>query len=143
MKWVCLFSILMSVNVQADSVRHLQLSNQLVFYKQKNGPDLSLPIQLSDKIILSIASDVSLTGGSELKKVFSENFVSGDLRAYFEVYFFNQNSEMYLSQQVTLFRADGLVAKCTSYFGLDQTFLVPGSCAGAQGDFLYGVAIYK
>ena len=101
------------------------------------------PDHLTPKIDLTAKFEIPLTSGPKLKKVYSESFEVEDFKAVFEIYFFDQNNQKYLSQQVFLYKGGEIITRCASYFGLDQRYLVPGSCAGNQEGKLYGIALYK
>lgn len=121
----------------------LEFNSKFNVYSQKIGAEFSLPIALSEKIELNAKIELPTSNDIKLKKVFTQTFSIKEFKTIFEIYYFNQNNQRYLSQQVYLYKDNQLITRCTSYFGLNQNYLVPGSCGGVQGTALYGVALYK
>lgn len=128
---------------QIYAVETIHFESTWNLYKQTMGTHFSLPQPLSERTKLSVRFELPAADGPALKKVFTETAVVNEFKVIFEVYHFNQNSQRYLSQQIFLYKDEKLITRCTSYFGLDQKYLVPGSCAGVKDDTLYGVALYK
>lgn len=131
------------ISLQAQAIERIQLENTFNLFSQKLGPDFTLPVPLSDRIKLTAEFELPAAEGPQLRKMFSQNFEFNEFKTVFEIYFFDQNGLRYLSQQVFFYKNSQLVTRCTAYFGLEQKFLVPGSCAGVVDGELLGVAIYK
>lgn len=123
--------------------RSLEFKSKFNLFSQELGSAFSMPVQLSPKTELNIKFEIPTSTGPTLRKVFSQAFDVEDLKAVFEIYYFDQMNQKYLSQQIFLYKGSELITRCTSYFGLDQTYLVPGSCAGNKEGKLYGFALYK
>jgi len=137
-----LLTLFFATQVQANE--SISLENSWNLFKQKLGPDFSLPEPLNARTKLAIQFEIpSAAGGAALKKVFSQVTTVNEFKTEVEIYYFDQNSQRYLSQQVFLYKEEKLITRCTAYFGLEQKFLVPGSCAGVEDEILYGIAIYK
>lgn len=135
--------ILFILCFQSYAGQVIRLENSWNLFSQKLGPGFILPDPLSAKEKLNVNFELPDTNRPALRKVFSQTSEVNEFKAVFEVYFFNENSQKYLSQQVFLYKEGLLITRCTSYFGLEQKFLVPGSCAGVLSGELLGVAIYK
>jgi len=137
-----IISLILFLSFQAQAAS-LEFENSWNFFTQKLGPGFTLPEPLSNRAKLVIQLELPDSGGSTLKKVYSQAMDVNEFRAIIEIYYFDQNSQKYLSQQLYFYKEGDLVARCASYFGLEQKFLVPGSCAGVSGKSLFGIAIYK
>lgn len=133
--------VFLSVQVKAAQLMHLENSWNL--FSQELGPGFHLPEPRSDRVSLIIEFELPAQGSTTLKKMYADTFTSGDLKVTFEIYYFNKGLQEYLSQQISITKGQETVSRCTSYFGLEQRFLVPGSCAGNVGGTLFGVALYK
>ncbi len=141
--------ILFSPILKAD-VKNVSLSGWIQFFRQSITDEISLPISLGQKQNLNVVFDLDTEDGLSLKKVFSSHvFLEPDetnpenLKIKIEVYYFNRPEGRYFSQQVFIYRQDCLIAKCTSYFPLQQNYLVPGVCSGRDGESLFGTALFK
>jgi len=138
---ILVLTFLLSIQSLAGDV--VTLENSFNLFSQKLGPDFNLPVPLSQKEKLTIQFELPGPNGPALRKVFSQTYKINSFKAVFEVFFFNQNGQKYLSQQVYFYKEGSLVTRCASYFGLEQKFLVPGSCAGVAAGELFGVDIYR
>ncbi len=140
-KYFLVAFMLVSFQGRADSADQIKLLNHFRVFTQKSGALVPTPV--SDRQDLSIEFAIPINDEPTIKKVYNRVFDNGDFKTQFEVYFFNQNSERYLSQQITLTLKNEIVVKCTSYFGTDQKMLVPGACAGSKDGSLYGVSVFR
>lgn len=138
-----LFLILIFVIQAQAATENVQLENSWNLFTQKLGPGFTLPEPLSQRAKISIQFEIPPSDANLLQKVFSKTIKVNEFRTEIELYFFNQNSHKYLSQQLFLYKENKLITRCTAYFVLEQKFLVPGSCAGVDGESLFGIAIYK
>ena len=141
--------VLFSVTLKAE-VKNVSLMGSIQFFRQAISNEISLPISLGQKQNLNVVFNLDTVDGFSLKKVFSSSLFlessstdTETLRANIEVYYFNRPEGEYFSQQVFVYRNDRLIAKCTSYFSLEQNYLVPGVCSGRDGESLFGTALYK
>ncbi len=138
-----------ALNVNATE-KTISLGGSLQFFNQDLTDEWSLPNSLSGKQIIHAEFKIDNEDGLSLKKVYTDEFLFPPsqnnpdlLRAKLEVYYFNRPEGEYFSQQIFIYRNLNLIAKCTSYFPLDQGYLVPGVCSGRDGDKLLGTALYK
>ncbi|MCC2678225.1 MAG: hypothetical protein K0R29_801 [Pseudobdellovibrio sp.] len=138
-----LLTLILLSSLNVFSAELVTFENSWNLFSQKLGPDFNLPVPLSAKEKMVIQFELPEPNGAALKKVFSKSYTVAAFKAVFEIYFFDQNQQKYFSQQIYLYKDGNLVTRCASYFGLEQKFLVPGSCAGVQGDELLGIALYK
>lgn len=127
----------------ASSFERIVLLNHFRIFTQQIGGGFSLPTPVTEPQDLSIEFEIPVDNEPTLKKMYNQAFETGEFKTLFEVYFFNQNGERYFSQQVTLWKKNEIVVKCTSYFGTDQKKLVPGACAGEKDGALYGVSLFR
>ena len=107
-------------------------------YTFQNSYEFFTPISKSKREILNI----SFGEPSKQKKVFEKEFKANDTQAILEIYFHNEN-EKYFSQQISLYVNAKLISICTSYFAIEQSYLVPGTCAGVSNNQMVGLTIYR
>ncbi len=143
------FILLFSVHVKAE-VKYVMLSSSVQFFRQTLADEVTLPISIGQKQNLNVDFSLDSEDGLSVKKVFTTqvNVPPNDinpntLKAIIEVYYFNRPEGQYFSQQVFVFRNVQVIAKCTSYFPIEQNYLVPGVCSGRDGESLFGIALYK
>lgn len=138
-----LLSLILMYAFQVQAADTIYLENSWNLFRQKLGPNFTLPEPLSARTKMVIQFEIPSSNRAALKKVYSQHMNVNEFKIEFEIYYFDQNSQKYLSQQFFLYKEDKLITRCTAYFGLEQKFLVPGSCAGVESDQLYGIAVYK
>lgn len=138
-----IFTTLLSTEAWAGSFDRIVLLNHFRVFTQKTDGGFSLPTPVTESKDLSIEFEIPVDNEPTLKKMYNQVFEMGKFKTLFEVYFFNHNGERYFSQQVTLWKKNEVVVKCTSYFGTDQKKLVPGACAGVKDGALYGVSLFR
>jgi hypothetical protein len=142
-KAIIIFGVFLSTQTFASSFERIVLLNHFRIFTQKTDGGFSLPVPISEAQNLTIEFEIPTDNEPTLKKMYNQVFEMGEFKTLFEVYFFNQNGERYFSQQVTLWKKNEIVVKCTSYFGTDQKKLVPGACAGEKEGALYGVSLFR
>lgn len=124
--------------------KKLELKNQFSFFSQDVRGAIALPITLSPRqnlnLEIQVPSDIKDPG---LRKVFNADIAFQDLTAKLEVFYFLQKGENYLSQQITFLKGKEILARCSSYFPLTQSFLVPGACGGGKDGTLWGISFFK
>ena len=89
----------------------------------------TLPHPLSPTFQLQANFDI-LDSDAAAKKVFQNEIINGALKVKFQIWYHrNQNAE-YFSQQIYLYENNQVLAFCSAYFSVAQTYLVPSSCWG-------------
>jgi hypothetical protein len=141
------YSILLSASVSLAANQEVALQNKARFISQDVSNPASLPVPLHDLQDLKAQFSIDLETPYEIQKKFSGQITFQDLKAEIEIYYFRRQAtqEKYFSQQIQIKKNSHLIAKCSSYFALDQKFLVPGVCSGVdpQTGLLYGLSIYR
>jgi len=122
-----------------------KFSNRIQFFSQNIGLNqLPTPVNLVSDLRFTFVIDGS--GGPGLQKVFQTVVSAEELSAKIELFYFGGAptlNENYFSQQITIFKNNNLVGKCSAYFSTDQRFLVPGACAGVTENRLFGLTLSK